>query len=448
MPAASFRRAAGALAALVTLGAAPILTAGSAGAAVADSSVSITDPSGDTIRGGATAGEPKADIVAAGVRDQNDFISLSMKLAKGDDLSATSDDDYVRWAIGAHQNSSPDFIVQLKRGKGFGQVVVFKPGEAEIPCPSAIGSFDAAGGLYLASIPAKCVGSPASFQWAAQRSVAPAAGGLATAPATDTAPDDGLGKAVVPSPVVGYWAIGADGKVYNFGDAPKWGEPASAANLVVDIEAAPHGGGYWTLDSNGVVSAFGPVFYGSLSASDLRAGEKAVSISGTDTGAGYWIFTNKGRVFAFGDANKDIGDVSTLKLNGDIVDSSPTPSGKGYYLTAADGGVFALGDARFDGSMGAVKLNKPVVAIVPDPDGEGYWLVASDGGVFAFKAVFHGSMGDVRLNKPMRGMVPYGSGYLMVAEDGGVFNFSDKPFSGSTGNNPPAVPMVSITVLQ
>jgi hypothetical protein len=444
----SFRRVSGALAALLALGAAPLLSASHAGAAVADSAVSITDPSGDVNRAGSPATEPKADIVAAGVRDQNDFISLSMKLAKGDDLSGTDASDYVRWAIGAHQNSSPDFIVQLTRGaNGFGQVVIFPPGDAQIPCPDAIGSFDGVNGLYLASVPAKCVGSPTSFQWAAQRSVAPPSGSLTTAAATDTAPDDGLGKVVSPSPVVGYWAIGADGKVYNFGDAPKLGEPTSAGNTVIDIEAAPHGTGYWTLDSHGTVSAFGPVLYGSLSAADLKPGEKAVSMSGTKTGAGYWIFTNKGRMFAFGDANKDMGDVSTLKLNGDIVDSSPTPTGKGYYLTAADGGVFALGDAKFGGSMGAVKLNQPVVAIVPDPDGEGYWLVASDGGVFAFKAPFKGSMGDVKLNKPMRGMVPYGNGYLMVAEDGGVFNFSNKPFSGSTGNNPPANAMVSITAL-
>ncbi len=448
MPAASFRRAAGALAALIALVAAPILTPGHAGAAVADSSVSVTDPSGDAVRGSAAAGEPKADIVAASARYQNDFISLTMKLSKGDDLSSASENDYVRWALDTQENSSPDFIVQLKRGNGFGQVVVFVPGEAEIPCPNAIGSFDGVNGLYLVGIPARCVGSPASFKWAAQRSVTSAGPGIATSPATDAAPDDGMAKAVVPALVVGYWAIGADGKVYPFGDATKFGEPSSPGRLIIDIEAAPHGGGYWSLDSNGVVSAFGPVFYGSLAAADLRPGEKAVSMSGTRTGAGYWIFTNKGRMFAFGDANKNIGDVSTLKLNGDIVDSSPTPTGNGYYLTAADGGVFALGDAKFEGSMGAVKLNKPVVAIVPDPDGEGYWQVATDGGVFAFKAVFHGSMGDVRLNKPMRGMVPYGSGYLMVAEDGGVFNFSNKPFSGSTGANPPAVPMVSITVLQ
>ena len=448
MSAASFRRAAGVLAALITIGAAPILTPGHAGAAVADSSVAITDSSGDAVRGNEDAGEPKADIVAASARHQNEFVSFTMKLAKGDDLTTESANDYVRWAINTQGDSSPDFVVQLKRGDGFGEVGVFVPGEVGIPCPNAIGSFDGVNGLYLVSVPARCIGSPASFTWAAERSMTSAGAGVALSPAKDTAPDEGMAKEVVPATVVGYWAIGADGKVYPFGDAAKFGEPSSPANLVVDIEAAPHGGGYWALDSKGIVNAFGPVFYGSLAPSDLRPGEKAVSMSATKTGAGYWVFTSLGRMFAFGDANKNIGDVSTLKLNGEIVDSTVTPSGNGYYLTAADGGVFALGDAKFEGSMGNVKLNKPVVAIVPDPDGEGYWQVATDGGVFSFKALFHGSMGDVVLNKPMRGMVPYGSGYLMVAEDGGVFNFSDKPFSGSTGANPPAVPMVSITVLQ
>jgi hypothetical protein len=455
MLAASRRRASVALAALLALGAAPLLSVGHAGAAVADSTVAITDPPNDAVRADADpntpdpkADEPKADIIAATARHQNDFITFTMNLAKGDDLAGTADSDYLRWSVGARQGATPDFVVQLKRGaNGFGQVIVFVPGNDPIACPGAIGSFDAVNGKYLASIPAKCVGSPTSFQWDARRSVAPPSGGSTTVPATDFAPDDGPAKAVTASPVVGYWAIGSDGKVFNFGDAPKLGETASTDNSIVDIEAAPHGIGYWTLNAKGTVSSFGPVLYGSLSAADLKTGEKAVSMSGSPTGAGYWIFTNKGRMFAFGDATKDMGDVSTLKLNGDIVDSSPTPTGKGYYLTAADGGVFALGDAKFQGSMGNVKLNKPVVGIVPDPDGEGYWLVATDGGVFAFKAVFKGSTGDIKLNKPMRGMVPYGNGYLMVAEDGGVFNFSNKPFSGSTGDHPPANPMVAITTL-
>jgi hypothetical protein len=32
----------------------------------------------------------------------------------------------------------------------------------------------------------------------------------------------------------------------------------------------------------------------------------------------------------------------------------------------------------------------------------------------------------------------------MVASDGGVFNFSDKPFAGSLGSNPPANPIVAL----
>ena len=97
--------------------------------------------------------------------------------------------------------------------------------------------------------------------------------------------------------------------------------------------------------------------------------------------------------------------------------------------------------------MGGVRLNAPVQSLVPDPDNVGYWLVASDGGVFAFKAPFRGSMGATRLNKPMSGMVAFGNGYLMVAEDGGIFNFSDLPFSGSLGANPPADPITSVAAL-
>jgi hypothetical protein len=74
--------------------------------------------------------------------------------------------------------------------------------------------------------------------------------------------------------------------------------------------------------------------------------------------------------------------------------------------------------------------------------------VASDGGVFAFEAPFLGSLGDIRLNRPVTGMVAYGNGYLMVAEDGGIFNFSDQPFSGSLGAEPPAHPIVSVAALK
>jgi hypothetical protein len=94
--------------------------------------------------------------------------------------------------------------------------------------------------------------------------------------------------------------------------------------------------------------------------------------------------------------------------------------------------------------MGGTRHNQPVQSLVPDPDGAGYWLVASDGGVFAFDAPFRGSLGSVTLNRPVTGMVAFGDGYLMVAEDGGLFNFSDRPFSGSLGDRPPARPVVAV----
>jgi hypothetical protein len=97
--------------------------------------------------------------------------------------------------------------------------------------------------------------------------------------------------------------------------------------------------------------------------------------------------------------------------------------------------------------MGDRKLNAPVQSMVPDGDGWGYWLVASDGGIFAFQAPFRGSMGAVPLNAPVTGMVRFGDGYLMAGEDGGIFNFSDRPFAGSLGDDPPSRPIVSVAAL-
>jgi hypothetical protein len=243
----------------------------------------------------------------------------------------------------------------------------------------------------------------------------------------------------------GYWMVGADGKVFNFGDAKNYGSASVPAGAeATKLAPTPSGKGYWVVDSTGGVSPFGDAKYlGGPDSFTLTPGEKVTSISATPTGAGYWIFTSRGRVLNYGDA-VHYGDMSKTKLNGPVLDSIPTPSGRGYYMVASDGGIFAFGDAQFYGSMGNKKLNAPVRSLVPDADGVGYWLVASDGGIFAFDAPFRGSMGSTRLNRPITGMVRFGSGYLMVGEDGGIFNFSDRDFYGSLGANPPPRPIVSV----
>jgi hypothetical protein len=247
----------------------------------------------------------------------------------------------------------------------------------------------------------------------------------------------------------GYWMVGDDGKVYAFGGALHLGDATSSLGglKAVDIEPTPSGNGYWIVDEAGRVYSFGDArYFGNADTSRLAPGESVTSLSAMPTGNGYWFFTTKGRALAMGEASH-LGDMSAVPLNGPVFDSIATPSGKGYYMVASDGGIFAFGDAVFRGSMGGTELNAPVQSLVPDPDCVGYWLVAGDGGVFSFEAAFRGSMADTELNQPVTGMVPFGNGYLMVATDGGIFNFSNLPFFGSLGANPPANPVVAVAAL-
>jgi myo-inositol-hexaphosphate 3-phosphohydrolase len=265
-----------------------------------------------------------------------------------------------------------------------------------------------------------------------------------TAPATTPTTEN-----QVPASQSGYWMVGADGRVFNFGDAKSYGDAMIAPGAeAVDIEPTPSGNGYWIVDDQGHVFPRGDASgFGDVDRSILQSGEVVTSISSTATGKGYWVFTSRGRAISFGDATW-YGDMSQTKLNGPVLDSIPSADGKGYYLVASDGGIFTFGDALFKGSMGGKTLNKPVQSLVPAADGGGYWLVASDGGIFSFGgAPFRGSMGAVSLNKPVTGMVRFGDGYLMVAEDGGIFSFSDQQFFGSLGDHPPAQPITSVAVL-
>ena len=251
----------------------------------------------------------------------------------------------------------------------------------------------------------------------------------------------------------GYWLLEQDGDVSAFGKAPAL--PGVKADLhcarAVAIAAHPGGLGFWVLLSDGRVIARGAApALGSANVAQLtKPGERVATMSATPSGSGVWVFSSAGRVMALGDAlpgarMSGTEAILALTLDGPIIDSVATPSGHGAYMVASDGGLFTVGDAAFIDSVRG-QLTKllgppglpalPVVGIVPDPDGDGYWMVAADGGVFSFRASFRGSLPGVvpydRLFAPVNGMVPYGNGYLLVASDGGVFTFSNLPFEGS-----------------
>jgi len=192
---------------------------------------------------------------------------------------------------------------------------------------------------------------------------------------------------------------------------------------------AASGRGYWLLDTEGDVHAFGALQYGDLANSETRA----MSIQSTPSGRGYWIVDYDGVVHPFGDA-LFAGDMSGFELNAPIRQIVANPAGSGYWLLATDGGVFAFGDARFYGSTGAVNLVAPIVAMEPTATGRGYWLVGEDGGIFAFgDAPFYGSAGGLVLDSPVSSMAaaPDGSGYWLYSGDGGVFTYGDLGYYGS-----------------
>ncbi|HXA32136.1 MAG TPA: hypothetical protein VNV87_07740 [Acidimicrobiales bacterium] len=276
----------------------------------------------------------------------------------------------------------------------------------------------------------------------------------------------GLVDIVSESPVSGsgYWLAGADGSLYNFGDASPLQlarSPSTAAigantssisnlaslnGLIVGMASTSDAKGLWLTGADGGVFSLGDAqFYGSMGGQHLN--QPVVGMTRTKDGNGYWLVASDGGIFSFGDA-QFYGSMGGMPLNQPIVGIAATPDGGGYWEVASDGGIFSFGDAQFYGSMGGTPLNKPVVGMASTPDGGGYWLVASDGGIFSFgDAQFWGSEGGIPLNAPVKGMLasPDGHGYLLVATDGGIFKFGDAGFFGSMGGIQLSAPIVAIS---
>ena len=132
----------------------------------------------------------------------------------------------------------------------------------------------------------------------------------------------------------GYWLVAADGGVFNFGDAGFYGNtytdgltglsgshPLSAP--IVGIQSTPDGKGYWMVGADGGVFNFGNAgFYGSTYSLGLTAlsgscplVSAVVGIVPTANGQGYWLATKAGFVYDFGSANL-LGDTSSLGITG------------------------------------------------------------------------------------------------------------------------------------
>jgi ribosomal protein L24E len=414
--------------ALVAAAGAATLVAGARPAGATVATEIVHDAVGDVVN-------PRGDIVTAGAGTDAAGYAFTLHVKAPvnprDDPNWRARTTHVEWDLDTNLDGTQNYFAVFDADSAGNLHAVMERFPDQLVMCTGAARYTATHD-YLVTFPVGCIPGIKHFRWSAIMDYDNGTPQNDVAPEVSFAPVITLGK-------VGYWMLGSDARVYNFGAS--FGA-ARATGAAVAISPKLNGSGYWIVDAAGRVFPRGSAqYYGG--APRLVGGEFITTISATPTGLGYWLFSDLGRAFAYGDARPH-GGLAFSHLNGRIVASAATPTGLGYYMVGSDGGVFAFGDARFHGSMGAAKLNQPVVGIAPTPDNAGYWLVASDGGVFAFSAPFRGSMGAVTLNRPVNGLVAYGNGYLMVASDGGVFDFSNRKFLGSLAGRSLPAPIVGI----
>jgi SpoIID/LytB domain protein len=206
------------------------------------------------------------------------------------------------------------------------------------------------------------------------------------------------------------------------------GKPLPSGATVVAVATIPGGTGYWLVGNDGSVFNFGAApAVGTLRGTVTSA--PIVGAASTATGQGLWLVGRDGAVYALGDATV-LGSMAGKRLNAPMLGMAATVTGKGYWLLGRDGGVFSFGDARFYGSTGNMRLNKPILGMTADPQGHGYWFTASDGGVFTFidqPNRFYGSAGATKLDAPIVGMAASrtGAGYWLLGQKGAVYAYGD-----------------------
>lgn len=190
----------------------------------------------------------------------------------------------------------------------------------------------------------------------------------------------------------GYWVVDDVGNVYAFGDCRKYYRNADSRDIplisrVRAIEPHPDGLGYWTLQTNGRLIAYGSAaHHGDLYTDGQRIGD-AWDFTPTDTGNGYWILRRNGEVSAFGDAIYQ-GNAQTraacythfkseqywgMGIAGHDADGYWIVDGRGE--VTARGSATHYGDTGGDGVLVGLLSSSYFLRIIASHTGEGYVIL-------------------------------------------------------------------------
>ncbi len=206
----------------------------------------------------------------------------------------------------------------------------------------------------------------------------------------------GLHNEVIATPAVGqastsdgggYWIALSDGRVYAYGDARSYGDtstndwaggsvPPGAPIVGIAAAAGSDSGGYYLLDGEGNVYAFGAPYYGEPGALNGRP----VAIVADPEGGGYWVVTSSGNAYGFGAADPDFAQASGVA---NIVGAASDPTGDGLWLVSGNSTIHPVGQAVSQGQPVGWPA-APMVGIAAAPGGAGYYMVTATGVVYAF----------------------------------------------------------------
>ena len=229
----------------------------------------------------------------------------------------------------------------------------------------------------------------------------------------------------------GYWLAGADGGVFNYGEAPFYGSAGSVPLQQPDrgvrpTPQQPPATGWWPATAASSPSATPP---SSARWAASRSTGRSRRMAAAPDRQGVLAGGQRRRHLRLRRRRRSTGRWRARTSPSRSSTSPSPPPARGYWMTTSDGQVYGFGDAAYYGSVSeAVDLNKRIQALAADPDRA--WLLAAWRRTAASSPSATPATTAPAIGKTEKRVVDIassatGRGYYLVTATGQVFPFGD-----------------------